>query len=190
MCAIHSNKILVWISGNFQWSKTTTLLLLVYWDNKNGTAFPKYPEKRLTSRGNFRKFLSRNFYSIWFASQNFQNFSVRSKNGSLFRNSTIFSSGNFLRKCPYHLTPFQNCWNFWSNGKGPTSHFQLCFISWRKRSNKVLWHSFIANCDSLTEKEVNQEMCEQIRARICVAFVHDWLEFLIHIQKVLACASN
>ena len=115
---------------------------------------------------------------------------VGSKNGSLFRNSTIFSSGNFLRKCPYHLTPFQNCWNFWSNGKGPTSHFQLCFISWRKRSNKVLWHSFIANCDSLTEKGVNQEMCEKIRPRICVAFVHDWLEFLIHIQKVLACASN
>lgn len=85
---------------------------------------------------------------------------VGSKNGSLFRNSTIFSSGNFLRKCPYHLTPFQSCWNFWSNGKGPTSHFQLCFISWRKRSNKVLWHSFIANCDSLTEKGVNQEMCE------------------------------
>ena len=117
-------------------------------------------------------------------------FSVGSKNGSLFRNSTIFSSGNFLRKCPYHLIPFQNCWNFWSNGKGPTSHFQLCFISWRKRSNKVLWHSTLVNCDTLTEKGVNQEMCEQIRARICVAFVHDWLEFLIHIQKIQACAKQ
>ena len=74
--------------------------------------FPEFPKKRT-----IRKFLTRNFRSIWLSSRNLRNFRL---SGSLFGNWTISKfSGNFPRKFPYNFARFRNFREFLLNGKRP-----------------------------------------------------------------------
>jgi len=89
-------KIPVCISGNFHWTMEQH--------------FPQFPEKKTTSRAipkfpkiSYREFLFHLIFSPEFSVEWFA-----------FR-----FPGNFPRKLPYHLPPFQKFRKFWLNGSAP-----------------------------------------------------------------------